>query len=214
MRRYIIILYMLLGWVATISAKNYEVILSKIHKSDQALRWELIEAQKSGNTEAIIDAVMRMERCDRKNQKIVFKMLNKCGVPENLSNEAIDTIWLVIQHSDLEHIEKYLPILHQAAKRGCFSQIQLTTMEDRLRVYKRTAQIYGSQTIDIGGTIYFYPIVDFDNLNTRRKQIGMGPIEKYIETLSNITGKKVILYKEITFEQIEKLQKQSQNEQK
>ena len=37
---------------------------------------------------------------------------------------------------------------------------------------------------------------------------------KYIETLSNITGKKVILYKEITFEQIEKFQKQSQNEQK
>lgn len=214
MKRYIAILSVMICLATSTSAKNYEAILSQIHKSDQTARWELIEAQKSGNTKAIIDAVKKIERHDQQNQKIVFRMLDKRGIPENLSNEAIDAIWLVIQHSDLEHIEKYLPILDHAAKRGYISQIQLATMKDRLRVYKHTAQIYGSQTVEIGETIYFYPIVDFENLNARREQIGMGAIEKYIETLSNITGKKVILYKEITFEQIEKFQKQSQNKQK
>ena len=200
-----IAIYLAFCTFAAASAKDYEAILQKVAESDQQVRRELISAQKSGNMELLVDAAKRMERCDKQNQKIVFKILDKRGVPENLSNEAFNSIWLVVQHSDTEHIEKYLPILRQAADRGGISQIELTTMEDRLRVYKRTAQIYGSQTIDTGNTIYFYPIAEPENLDSRRAEIGMSPIAEYIEILKEVTGKNVIFDPTITFEKLDEL---------
>lgn len=200
-----IAIYLAFCTFAAASAKDYEAILQKVAESDQQVRRELISAQKSGNMELLADAAKRMERCDKQNQKIVFKMLDKRGVPENLSNEAFNSIWLVVQHSDTEHIEKYLPILRQAADRGGISQIELTTMEDRLRVYKRTAQIYGSQTIDTGNTIYFYPIAELENLDSRRAEIGMSPIAEYFEILKEVTGKNVIFDPTITFEKLDEL---------
>lgn len=205
MKSFWIAIYLAFCTFAAASAKDYEAIMQKVAESDQQVRRELISAQKSGNMELLADAAKRMERCDEQNQKIVFKILDKRGVPKNLSNEAFNSIWLVVQHSDTEHIEKYLPILRQAADRGGISQIELTTMEDRLRVYKRTAQIYGSQTIDTGNTIYFYPIAEPENLDSRRAEIGMSPIAEYIEILKEVTGKNVIFDPTITFEKLDEL---------
>ena len=203
MKRFWIVTYLSLFAFVVTSAKDYEAILRKVHNSDQQMRRELTSAQKSGDTKALIDAVEKMEKCDKQNQKTVFKMLDKHGVPENLSNESLNTIWLVIQHSDMENIEKYLPYIKQSAEKGYISQVQLATMEDRLRVYKRTAQIYGSQTIDKGDTIYFYPIAEPENLDSRRAEIGMTPIAEYIKPLKEVTGKNIIFDPLITFEKLD-----------
>ena len=204
MKSFYIIIFSLLA-ITTAVAKDYEAVLRKVYDSDQQIRKELLAAQRNGDVEGLISAAKRMDRRDKQNQKIVFKMLDKRGLPETLSDEALNTVWLVVQHSDAEHIEKYLPILHQVAERGGISYIELTTMEDRLRVYKRTAQIYGSQTVDVGSAIYFYPIAEPESLDSRRAEIGMIPIAEYIEILKQQTGKNVVLDPTITFEKLDQL---------
>ena len=56
------------------------------------------------------------------------------------------TMWLVIQHSDLEHQEMYLPIVHQSVKDGELPPTALKMLIDRVYKKKYGYQIFGSQS--------------------------------------------------------------------
>ena len=208
MKRFFAIFCAILYTISSADARNLDRVLCKVYNIDQSVRKELITAQRSGDITRLISAAKRLEKCDERNQKIVFNILDKHGWPNNLSEQALKAIWLVVQHSDLKNIEKYLPSLKEGSQKGEISQIDIATMEDRLKVYKSETQIYGSQTIMIGDTIYLYPVYEPDRLDIRRAQIGMSLISEYITTLEKLYNKTVIFDKNITFEEITNLQKQ------
>lgn len=154
---------------------------------------------------------MAMQKGDEKNQKVVFNLLDKHGWLDGLSDVANSAIWLVIQHSDASSIERYISIVQSVADRGDISIKDLKTMEDRLLVYNKKPQQYGTQTKQIEQTIFFYPIADFSGVDSRRASIGLDCLSDYIEQLKKVIGKEVILDPDITFERLDELQKQSQS---
>lgn len=92
------------------------------------------------------------------------------------------TLFLVIQHANLEIQEKYLPLMREAVKIGNADGKDLALLEDRVELRKGHKQIYGTQIkrIPESGEYYLMPLLDPDNVNKRRAEIGLGSIQDYI----------------------------------
>ena len=54
-------------------------------------------------------------------------------------------MWAVIQHSNIETMEKYLPIMHEAIKKGNLSEGTIKLTIDRIYCAKYNYQPFGSQ---------------------------------------------------------------------
>ena len=73
-------------------------------------------------------------------------------------------------------------MLREAVKKGNAQPAYLAMLEDRVALGKGEKQIYGSQ---IGhdqktGEYYVSPLIDPDNVDKRREEVGLGPIQEYI----------------------------------
>lgn len=56
------------------------------------------------------------------------------------------TMWAVIQHSELEQQEFYLPVVHKAVQDGDLKSVPLGMLIDRIYIRKYGYQIFGSQS--------------------------------------------------------------------
>jgi len=92
------------------------------------------------------------------------------------------TLFYVIQHSDLKTQEKYLPMMREAAQKGNASPNNLAYLEDRVALRQGKKQIYGSQMgrDEETGEYYVRPLEDPDNVDKRRKEVGLGKLQDYI----------------------------------
>lgn len=91
------------------------------------------------------------------------------------------TLFLVIQHADLQTQEKYLPIMKQAVKDGKAEASSLALLIDRVEMRNKRPQIYGSQITFENNQYVIYPIIDEANVNKRRAEMGLEPLEKYVK---------------------------------
>lgn len=98
-------------------------------------------------------------------------------------------LFLVIQHADLEVQEKYIPSLKLAVAEGKASAANLALMEDRIAVRKGEPQIYGSQVGNDSGTnqSFIFPIMNPENLDKRRAEVGLPPYSEYLEDMMGKT---------------------------
>jgi hypothetical protein len=91
-----------------------------------------------------------------------------------------NTIFLVIQHSDLATQEKYLPLLQKSVDEEESRPSDLALLKDRVLMRQGKKQIYGTQIVfNKAGGQEFYPIEDEKNVNSRREKVGLQPIEEY-----------------------------------
>jgi hypothetical protein len=92
------------------------------------------------------------------------------------------TLWLVIQHAELPIQVKYFSMLKKSVELGESTPSHLALLEDRILMRRGQKQIYGSQVIyNDKGQPEFYPIIDEKNVNVRRAEVGLEPIEEYAE---------------------------------
>ena len=158
--------------------------LDSILNADQEIRFHLGKAFKeSGDTAAII---RKMKVIDSTNLLRIIGILNKYGwIGEDKTGwTGASAIWAVLQHSPLETQEKYLPEMRKAVKKGNARSGQLALLEDRVLMFQRKKQIYGSQVrTDSLGVTRFWPIKDEKNVNLRRFFAGLGPIQKYAKSM-------------------------------
>ena len=78
-------------------------------------------------------------------------------------------------------MEKYIDKFEEAAESGYLRKASLVLMIDRVLVSRGEKQIYGTQfrrNIETG-EVTFYPIVDTENLDERRREVGLGSFEEY-----------------------------------
>ena len=94
-------------------------LLVLIHERDQQIRHNLMMVQRAFITEQraeLIDSIVMlneaMDSIDNLNRCIVDSLLRE-GWPEGLSEAASHTLWLVIDHADVDYQEHYLPLIKQ-----------------------------------------------------------------------------------------------------
>ena len=152
-----------------IDCNNIQDILTKVHSLDQDMR-------VNGNG---IDVSI-----DRENLVTVVSLIENCGLPtlDDVSQEQMSAIWLVFQHTDNFHRKKYFPMLKQSAENGDLSPSHIALMEDRILMYDKEPQIYGSQITKNtdNGEWMIYDLYNPESVDKRRAEVGLGPLNEYV----------------------------------
>lgn len=100
---------------------------------------------------------------------------------DSIGQRGNNTLFLVIQHSDQQTQEHYLPIMREAVKDKRASAAALALLEDRVALGRGGRQLYGSQigsTPD--GVYYVLPLEDPDNVDARRLSMGLPSLKSYV----------------------------------
>lgn len=170
---------------------NYDKPLQKellsIYEDDQNIRKEFMIVYKNPNSDKKkIDSIGKiMNYRDSLNLIKTSLILDKKGwVGKNVvGSQANQTLFLVIQHSDLKTQQKYLPMMREAVKKGNANPGSLALLEDRVALREGKKQIYGSQIAKNPTTKkeYISPLEDPDNVDKRRAEAGLGTLADYVK---------------------------------
>ena len=167
--------------------KPLVAILDSIHIEDQKYRKQIDGIQKQyGSDSKEMTAHWKMIGIkDSINLIKIQEILDTKGWlgSDIIGQQGNQTLFLVIQHSDLKIQEKYLPMMREAVKKGKASGSSLALLEDRVALRQGKKQIYGSQ---IGmdkktNKHYVLPLEDPDNVDKRRIEVGLDqPLAEYV----------------------------------
>ena len=161
--------------------------LDTIYRDDQTYRVSLTNLGKNKATKTEIDSIRNIIReKDSLNLNKVSKIISEYGWlgPQEIGMNGSQALFLVIQHADLATQQKYLPLIIKAEKDGKTLSSNLAILKDRIAMREGKKQLYGSQGFKdkITGINYIYPIADVDELDKRRKAMGMPPMIEYTAT--------------------------------
>jgi len=151
---------------------SLSTLLSQIYDDDQKYRSSIEEYQSHKAEAKYQDSADLAKVC-----QILFKngwlSINEVGKKGNT------TLWVVLQHAPLEIMEKYLPVLQTAVKKGKASKKNLAYFQDRILMYQNKKQLYGTQYKVMNGTkeTILWDVEDPDNLNKRRESMGLPPMD-------------------------------------
>jgi len=165
--------------------------LQTIERNDQVPRLQLdsIVGKYSGDSLEMMRMLKMNREIMRYNDSVdLVKMsaiLDKYGWlgPDEIGDDACQTLFIVIQHASLQTQEKYFPVMQAAVINGKAKPSQLAYLEDRMALRKRGKQIYGTQVFFNMKTkvAYILPIEDPYNLDIRRGRVGLQTMTKYLE---------------------------------
>ena len=195
------------------SIEQTDSLLCELHECDQQIRHKLLSVQQAYIAEqrtelidSIVMLVAEQDRADSLNRVAVDSLLQN-GWPEGLSEQSNRTIWLIIDHADVEYQERYLPLIEQQAVRGTISPSDYATLLDRVNVRRQRPQRFGTQTgykqRDDEVFTFVYPIEDIDALDSLRLSVGLDSMHLYLRQVSETLGTEVKIDSELTWEEIE-----------
>ncbi len=138
--------------------------------------------ERDQKTRKGIDSASYIKLIDSTNLLQVETLISKYGWlgKSFVGAKGNNTIFLVIQHSDLKTQEKYFPMMQKSVDISESRPSDLALLQDRILMRQGKNQIYGSQVVfNKTGGQEFYPIEDEKNVNQRRAKVGLQPIEEY-----------------------------------
>lgn len=160
--------------------------LDTIYREDQGLRMQIDSIMKAyGNGSPEMQAHwQKIIVADSINQIKVTEILDERGWlgADIIGGQGNLTLFLVIQHADLETQLKYLPMMREAVQKGAANAANLALLEDRTNLRQGKHQIYGSQISQFRDRegYYIMPLLDPDNVDQRRAAVGLPPLQNYV----------------------------------
>jgi hypothetical protein len=124
-----------------------------------------------------------MHETDAMHSKRMSQIIDKYRWPtiSKFGSQAAQYSFLIIQHADLATQKKYFPLLEKAARQGEASLANVAMMKDRILVREGKAQLYGTQLSGMNNLLMLYPIEDEANVDKRRKEMGLEPLDEYLQ---------------------------------
>lgn len=99
--------------------------------------------------------------------------------------DGAEAAWLIAQHAigNPELQRKVLALIKAAAASGDVPMWQMAMLEDRVRMFEGRLQLYGTQFDwdDNGEMSPYPPIEDRENVDERRRTVGLIPLEEDIK---------------------------------
>lgn len=174
-------------WANECNKKTLIETYATMLRSDQNLRYKYndikeLEYRKLPFDEKEKEKIEeKIPEIDKKNQIMLNKLIKRCGWPGELDNkQATLTAFIVVQHADLDFQLKYYRLLKSANLRGEISNAFFALLEDRMLLRQEKLQKYGTQFVKKeDGTNVVAPVEDSDNLNRRRRDMGLDPLDGF-----------------------------------
>ena len=161
-------------------------VLDKIHEEDQKYRRQIdaIEKEFGWKSDEMQAHWQIIHEKDSLNLIQIEKILKERGWLGShiIGEQGNGTLFLVIQHAGIETQLQYLPMMREAVKLGNARASSLALLEDRVALRQGKRQIYGSQIhSDKTGEKFVAPLIDPENVDKRRSEVGLGPLAEYIK---------------------------------
>lgn len=162
---------------------NYEQIaneLFEMRRVDQEMRAIVSEHIHDGRFNEFFD-----KNIDIENTIKLKEIVKNIGWPtiSNVGKNASNAAWLLVQHAD--HDTEF--------QKDCLSKMislpesdinprNIAYLDDRIKTREGVLQLYGTQVrYKEDKTAELFPVFDVENLNNRRAEKGMEPIEDYLK---------------------------------
>ncbi len=149
--------------IIDIDCTNLQITLNEIYRLDQGIRTGELPYDRSIDMDNLQKVVSIMERCPFPDKNVV-------------GEQAVQAIWLVLQHSNLKYLKLYLPFLQKKAQEGVYQKSTIALSEDRVLMWEGKPQIYGSQVMNNE----LYDLEEPEYVDYRRAQVGLGPLSEYV----------------------------------
>ena len=161
--------------------------LIKMYVDDQACRGnimdDIIDKFSVSRDQITQDGCIAVDERNRTRLKEVFAEI---GFPtrELVGKDAMYAVFLMLQHSDgdKEWQKSQLPNIEKAVKNGDLQGQSYAYLYDRIKINSGEKQLYGSQfsKVDpVTKSVELAETEDLENLDNRRREMGMMPIEMY-----------------------------------
>jgi hypothetical protein len=133
-----------------------------------------------------------MRRIDRENTARMQEIVRQHGWPgpELVGRDGTEAAWLLVQHSTPEFQREMLPLVEKAYREKKLRGSNYALLLDRVRVHQGKPQVYGSQGRWENGVLNLQPIEDPENVDQRRAEVGLGPLDEYLARLRSSQGSK------------------------
>jgi hypothetical protein len=158
-----------------------EELLQRVAE-EQRLRAEWIDKENDAQFAAHVMEV------DTQNTIWLERIIEQYGFPGNslVGEDGAKAVFLIIQHSPyLEFQRKCLTLMELAVDEGEVNPIHLAYLTDRVRIREGKPQFYGTQgQSQSDGVIVPASIEDEQNVDERRKAIGLDSIAKYFKQMN------------------------------
>ena len=125
------------------------------------------------------EAARRWQAEDAARQTRLAEIIATKGWPtfSMVGAEAANAAWLVAQHNPPERVDRlrsWVALMQAAADKHEIALFNLATSIDRLRIYEKKEQLYGTQyQFAPDGSYSFHPIEDIARLDQRRLSMGL-----------------------------------------
>lgn len=172
-----------------VSKWNFSLMkeLNDIYKSHVAIRNELKDAEtKYGFDSPQHKAIQsKKDSTDYSNMNVLLNSIEKNGWPgvNTVGKQAGSIALYMVQSSSLNIQEQLLPIIQESVRDGATPPSYAAHLEDRLLLKQGKKQLYGTQ---VGrhprtGEYLVLPIENPENLDTRRKAMGLESMSTYLK---------------------------------
>ncbi|MFT3827946.1 MAG: hypothetical protein QM731_28775 [Chitinophagaceae bacterium] len=126
------------------------------------------------------------------HQQILAKIFHQYGYPgfDLVGKEGSNNFWLMVQHCDKTPAfqKEILEAMKPQVDKGNAAPKDYAYLVDRVGLNTGGKQVYGTQVtynLNVCQAIP-RPLSDSLTVNTRRKEVGLEPIEKYLNTMSEL----------------------------
>ena len=166
--------------------KQLAAMLDSIYQDDKKYRTQIngVANEYGWESNELKELVKLMKEQYSVNTIKVKKILDEHGWlgVDIIGSQGNTTLFLVMQHSDFETQKEYLPMMREAVKKGNANGNDLAFLEDRVALRGGEKQIYGTQIAPDPetGVYIILPLIDPENVDKRRAEIGLGKFQDYI----------------------------------
>ncbi len=161
--------------------------LWRMFQTDQAFYYQAqLASEEMGRMNPLSPALWHLKhRINEQNQEELVAVIEKQGWPKRsaVGGTAASAAFLVIQHADYELQKRFLPMIEAACEAEEASWSSYALMYDRIQVREDKPQKYGSQVRFNSEKDSYepFPILEPEYVNQRRAEVGLGPLEAYLE---------------------------------
>lgn len=159
-------------------------VLEKIFDEDQSTRHIVDSLQRKfgRDSDSVNNYWRKLKIMDSTHVSQIREIIELYGWlgSDKVSKKGNTAFFLAIQHSDLETQKKFLPKLKKAIEQKHAEPEWYAYLADRILMFSSKFQIYGTQIgSDFTGKPVIWPIRDAPSVDSRRKELGLGSLEKY-----------------------------------
>lgn len=151
------------------------------------LQVELVEMQAADQAERTGQS---SEDGDRERTERLTEIIDEFGWPTRslVGTDGATAAWVIAQHSDqdVEFQERALDLMREAVADDEADSTELAYLEDRVATNRGEPQIYGTQIGCVDGEAVPGPIADEANVDERRADAGLQPLDEYLAELAEL----------------------------